>query len=67
MDPGHAKSGRVLRHPGGIWYGAGRAPRGLEDIANVRHRAGVMARGRWLPGSMIEERLERIADLLGNE
>ena len=39
----------------------------LEDIANVRHRAGAMARGRWLPGSMIQERLERIADRLGDE
>jgi cytosine/adenosine deaminase-related metal-dependent hydrolase len=32
----------------------------LEDIDNVRRRAGVMVRGRWLPESEIRERLENI-------
>lgn len=38
----------------------------LEDVANVRDPAGVMLRGRWLPGSEIEERLEAIAKGYGN-
>ena len=33
----------------------------LVDIGNVRHRAGVMVRGRWLTESGIRERLEAIA------
>ncbi len=33
----------------------------LTDIANVRRRAGVMVRGRWLPESEIQQRLEAIA------
>lgn len=33
----------------------------LEDVGNVRRRAGVMVRGRWLPESGIRERLQRIA------
>lgn len=32
----------------------------LEDLANLKRRAGVMVRGRWLPESEIQERLERI-------
>ncbi|HXG59594.1 MAG TPA: amidohydrolase family protein [Thermoanaerobaculia bacterium] len=32
----------------------------LEDIANVARIAGVMVRGRWLPKSEIEARLEQI-------
>ena len=38
----------------------------LEDVANVRDPAGVMLRGRWIPGSEIEERLEAIAASYGN-
>ena len=33
----------------------------LEDISNVRLRAGVMIRGRWLPETEIQQRLEQIA------
>lgn len=33
----------------------------LEDIGNVRQRAGVMVRGRWLPEAEIQQRLEEIA------
>ena len=33
----------------------------LEDISNVRKRAGVMVRGDWLPEGEIQERLEAIA------
>ena len=33
----------------------------LQDIGNVRRRAGVMVRGHWLPESGIRERLEAIA------
>lgn len=33
----------------------------LEDVANVKRRAGVMVRGRWLPESEIQARLEQIA------
>jgi hypothetical protein len=33
----------------------------LEDIGNVKRRAGVMVRGRWQPESAIQERLEAIA------
>lgn len=38
----------------------------LEDVANVRNPAGVMLRGRWLPGDEIEQRLEEIAAGYGN-
>jgi predicted amidohydrolase YtcJ len=34
----------------------------LEDIGNVRRRAGVMVRGRWLPESEIQQRLDAIAE-----
>jgi imidazolonepropionase-like amidohydrolase len=33
----------------------------LEDITNAGRIAGVMVRGQWLPGDVIEERLEAIA------
>lgn len=33
----------------------------LDDINNVQRRAGVMARGRWLPESAIQQRLREIA------
>jgi imidazolonepropionase-like amidohydrolase len=33
----------------------------LENLANVERRAGVMIRGRWLPESEIQARLEKIA------
>ncbi|MCW4463857.1 amidohydrolase family protein [Sphingomonas sp. BT-65] len=33
----------------------------LEQLANVERRAGVMVRGRWLPESEIQARLEKIA------
>ena len=33
----------------------------LEDVSNVWLRAGVMVRGRWLPETEIQERLEQIA------
>jgi len=36
----------------------------LEDIGNVARRSGVMVRGRWLPESEIQTRLEAIADSL---
>jgi cytosine/adenosine deaminase-related metal-dependent hydrolase len=38
----------------------------LENVANVRDPAGVMLRGRWIPGREIEERLEAIAVGYGN-
>jgi imidazolonepropionase-like amidohydrolase len=38
----------------------------LVDVANVRDPAGVMVRGRWLPASEIEERLQAIAEGYGN-
>jgi len=38
----------------------------LEDVANVRNPAGVMLRGRWIPGNEIEQRLEEIAAGYGN-
>lgn len=34
----------------------------LEDVANVRRRAGVMVRGRWLPAAEIDAGLARIAE-----
>jgi imidazolonepropionase-like amidohydrolase len=33
----------------------------LENVANIRQRAGVMVHGRWLPESEIQRRLEEIA------
>jgi imidazolonepropionase-like amidohydrolase len=33
----------------------------LTDVGNVQRRAGVMVRGRWLPESEIQKRLEAIA------
>ena len=33
----------------------------LEDVANVRDPAGVMLKGRWIPGSEIKQRLKEIA------
>jgi len=33
----------------------------LKDVGNVARRAGVMVRGRWLPESLIQERLKKIA------
>jgi imidazolonepropionase-like amidohydrolase len=33
----------------------------LADVANLQRRAGVMVRGRWLPESEIQRRLEAIA------
>jgi len=33
----------------------------LEDVGHLRRRAGVMVRGRWLPESVIQERLAQIA------
>ena len=38
----------------------------LEDVASLRDPAGVMLRGRWLPGEEIRERLEEIAVSHGN-
>ena len=34
----------------------------LVDVGNVKRRADVMARGRWLPEAEIAERLEHIAN-----
>jgi imidazolonepropionase-like amidohydrolase len=33
----------------------------LEDVANLERRSGVMVRGRWLPASEIQARLDQIA------
>lgn len=33
----------------------------LEDVANVRRRAGVVVRGRWLPEDEIQRRLDALA------
>jgi imidazolonepropionase-like amidohydrolase len=38
----------------------------LGDIANVARQAGVMVRGRWLPASEIEARLEAVATAVRN-
>ncbi len=38
----------------------------LADIRNTTRRAGVMLRGRWLPGAEIGTRLERVARSVGN-
>lgn len=39
----------------------------LDDVANVRSRAGVMVRGRWIPAEEIDRRLTEIARFYGNE
>ena len=39
----------------------------LDDVANVRGRAGVMVRGRWIPANEIDRRLMEIARFYGNE
>ena len=39
----------------------------LEDIANLRQRAGVVVGGRWLPESEIQSRLTEIARFYGND
>jgi hypothetical protein len=39
----------------------------LEDVGNVKRRAGVMVRGRWLPEAEIQQRLERIAAEVGGD
>ena len=39
----------------------------LDDIANLRERAGVVVGGRWLPESEIQSRLTEIARFYGNE
>jgi imidazolonepropionase-like amidohydrolase len=33
----------------------------LDDIANVRQRAGVMVRGHWMPEAEIQQRLDSLA------
>jgi NAD(P)-dependent dehydrogenase (short-subunit alcohol dehydrogenase family) len=33
----------------------------LEDIGNLRRRAGVMVRGRWMPESDLQSRLHALA------
>jgi hypothetical protein len=38
----------------------------LADIRNTTKRAGVMVRGRWLPKSEIDARLEQVAKSVGN-
>lgn len=38
----------------------------LDDITNIWEQAGVMVRGRWLPGQEIQQRLDAIAQNLGN-
>lgn len=38
----------------------------LEDVRNTTRRAGVMLRGKWLPGDAIERRLDAIAQALNN-
>lgn len=37
----------------------------LEDISNVWQQAGVMVRGRWLPATEIQQRLDAIAGEVG--
>ncbi len=37
----------------------------LEDVGNLKRRAGVMVRGQWLPEEEIQARLERIAEAAG--
>ena len=39
----------------------------LDDVANVRRRAGVMVGGRWIPADEIDRRLTEIARFYGNE
>ena len=33
----------------------------LQDVANVKRRAGVVIAGRWIPESEIQQRLEKLA------
>jgi hypothetical protein len=37
----------------------------LQDLSNIRRQSGVMVRGRWLPQSEIQRRLEQIANRNG--
>jgi imidazolonepropionase-like amidohydrolase len=39
----------------------------LQDLANVARQSGVMVRGRWLPRSEMQTRLDNIARRLGNQ
>jgi len=39
----------------------------LQNVANVARRAGVMVRGRWVPESEIQARLEKIAAAAGTD
>ena len=39
----------------------------LDDVANLRQRAGVVVGGRWLPESEIQSRLTEIARFYGND
>ena len=39
----------------------------LDDVANLRQRAGVVVGGRWLPEAEIQDRLTEIARFYGNE
>ena len=39
----------------------------LEDIGNMRARAGVSLNGRWMPNELIQRRLRDIALFYGNE
>ena len=39
----------------------------LDDIANLRQRAGVVVGGRWLPEAEIQSRLTEIARFYGND
>jgi imidazolonepropionase-like amidohydrolase len=39
----------------------------LDDVANLRSRAGVMVGGRWLPEAEIQNRLTEIARFYGND
>ena len=39
----------------------------LEDIANLRQRAGVVVGGRWLPEAEIQDRLTEISRFYGND
>jgi len=34
----------------------------LEDVANVRKRAGVMLRGTWLPEAQLQEMLDELVE-----
>ena len=39
----------------------------LDDLANLRERAGVMVGGRWLPEAAIQSRLTEISRFYGND